>query len=124
MRERMPRNTREVQRGLAGQGAGERSSIAGLERGQDATGKVHVGILGTAHAMQLERPPGLLDAPDHRPGLLERRGRPGELRIVGPRPPEAHGRRYPPIALTRRRVGYRSEERRVGKECRSRWSPY
>ena len=22
------------------------------------------------------------------------------------------------------RVGYRSEERRVGKECRSRWSPY
>ena len=21
-------------------------------------------------------------------------------------------------------VGYRSEERRVGKECRSRWSPY
>ena len=24
----------------------------------------------------------------------------------------------------RRRVGARSEERRVGKECRSRWSPY
>ena len=24
----------------------------------------------------------------------------------------------------RTRVGYRSEERRVGKECRSRWSPY
>ena len=22
------------------------------------------------------------------------------------------------------RQGYRSEERRVGKECRSRWSPY
>ena len=22
------------------------------------------------------------------------------------------------------REGYRSEERRVGKECRSRWSPY
>ena len=21
-------------------------------------------------------------------------------------------------------IGYRSEERRVGKECRSRWSPY
>src|SRR3712207_6987559 len=24
----------------------------------------------------------------------------------------------------KRRKGYRSEERRVGKECRSRWSPY
>src|SRR5687768_18597239 len=24
----------------------------------------------------------------------------------------------------RRRIGPRSEERRVGKECRSRWSPY
>ena len=22
------------------------------------------------------------------------------------------------------KLGYRSEERRVGKECRSRWSPY
>ena len=27
-----------------------------------------------------------------------------------------------PIRL--QRVGHRSEERRVGKECRSRWSPY
>src|SRR3989475_12610097 len=26
--------------------------------------------------------------------------------------------------LYRVRTGYRSEERRVGKECRSRWSPY
>src|SRR5262245_65538301 len=26
--------------------------------------------------------------------------------------------------LRRQNVGYRSEERRVGKECRSRWSPY
>src|SRR2546426_12631484 len=32
-----------------------------------------------------------------------------------------------PVALAARRllgVPYRSEERRVGKECRSRWSPY
>ena len=28
------------------------------------------------------------------------------------------------IALTINTVAYRSEERRVGKECRSRWSPY
>src|SRR2546430_15197678 len=27
-------------------------------------------------------------------------------------------------AYERRPPGYRSEERRVGKECRSRWSPY
>src|SRR2546423_9539897 len=28
------------------------------------------------------------------------------------------------IALVRKRLPMRSEERRVGKECRSRWSPY
>src|ERR1019366_10442012 len=28
------------------------------------------------------------------------------------------------IAQDPRKMGYRSEERRVGKECRSRWSPY
>src|SRR2546422_10120987 len=35
--------------------------------------------------------------------------------------PHVGERREP---LPRRRVGERSEERRVGKECRSRWSPY
>ena len=30
----------------------------------------------------------------------------------------------PKLALELWRVAYRSEERRVGKECRSRWSPY
>ena len=28
------------------------------------------------------------------------------------------------LILTNHHCGYRSEERRVGKECRSRWSPY
>ena len=28
------------------------------------------------------------------------------------------------LAVLRRQVAARSEERRVGKECRSRWSPY
>src|ERR1043166_4171126 len=28
------------------------------------------------------------------------------------------------ITQARQRLGWRSEERRVGKECRSRWSPY
>src|SRR5256885_11314123 len=30
----------------------------------------------------------------------------------------------PTLVNFRRQVGTRSEERRVGKECRSRWSPY
>src|SRR5437588_11767225 len=30
----------------------------------------------------------------------------------------------PKNILSRRSIYYRSEERRVGKECRSRWSPY
>src|SRR3712207_7986546 len=38
------------------------------------------------------------------------------------------GRRRPKVRRPRRRMGAargpRSEERRVGKECRSRWSPY
>ena len=33
-----------------------------------------------------------------------------------------HGDSY--LAQTRRMYAERSEERRVGKECRSRWSPY
>src|SRR5688572_32011836 len=37
-------------------------------------------------------------------------------------PPGARCRRPPRLDATRRRL--RSEERRVGKECRSRWSPY
>ena len=33
------------------------------------------------------------------------------------------GRKHVPVYVTEDMVG-RSEERRVGKECRSRWSPY
>src|SRR3989475_9497444 len=38
----------------------------------------------------------------------------------------AHSERTPPElrGVRRRTHGLRSEERRVGKECRSRWSPY
>ena len=32
--------------------------------------------------------------------------------------------KYEPAVTTRLYAGDRSEERRVGKECRSRWSPY
>src|SRR2546426_11065442 len=31
---------------------------------------------------------------------------------------------FPLLSAARRKMGSRSEERRVGKECRSRWSPY
>ena len=38
------------------------------------------------------------------------------------------GRKHVPVYITESMVGHklgdRSEERRVGKECRSRWSPY
>src|SRR2546429_7097798 len=38
----------------------------------------------------------------------------------------SHAVRYQPseVELARRSLEDRSEERRVGKECRSRWSPY
>ena len=56
----------------------------------------------------------------------------------GPQHPAAHGvlrlvleldgeviqRADPHIGLLHRATEKRSEERRVGKECRSRWSPY
>ena len=31
---------------------------------------------------------------------------------------------FPNVAVLGDAIGLRSEERRVGKECRSRWSPY
>ena len=45
------------------------------------------------------------------------RGRDGER-------PAHRDEEWPPLAATRESPRTRSEERRVGKECRSRWSPY
>src|SRR3712207_9490606 len=47
-------------------------------------------------------------------------GRPHRISVtpLAPIPPSA------PLPGTRAVVAVRSEERRVGKECRSRWSPY
>src|SRR2546425_9517892 len=39
-------------------------------------------------------------------------------------PPYRETREYVRLVLARYQPGRRSEERRVGKECRSRWSPY
>src|SRR3712207_6870395 len=45
-----------------------------------------------------------------------------ELKLVFPQPePEAQPERFTDLAFEQL---WRSEERRVGKECRSRWSPY
>src|SRR2546425_8899432 len=38
--------------------------------------------------------------------------------------PDAIRRLYPSVEISAARPPRRSEERRVGKECRSRWSPY
>ena len=52
-----------------------------------------------------------------------------ELGLSGRMYVDENDGRYPPRVKTNRwptllRENYRSEERRVGKECRSRWSPY
>src|SRR5256884_1111447 len=39
-------------------------------------------------------------------------------------PAAGRGHEHAPGSRRRARAGARSEERRVGKECRSRWSPY
>src|SRR5688572_32349856 len=57
---------------------------------------------------------------------------PGRVRLDGDvRPPDPRGLRHHGAAAPARERGacrieldVRSEERRVGKECRSRWSPY
>src|SRR3989441_13204994 len=54
------------------------------------------------------------------PGLGKRLR--GDGRVVAPGRVECQGRRRRPCG--RRRADARSEERRGGKECRSRWSPY
>ena len=50
---------------------------------------------------------------------------PGSIETVGPPIPEVRRPFLPAFEVMRKRYpGLRSEERRVGKECRSRWSPY
>ena len=48
----------------------------------------------------------------------------GPLRLLLSGPASSGARATPPDAATPGRNRIRSEERRVGKECRSRWSPY
>ena len=57
----------------------------------------------------------------------QRHGLPGVLgweRQSLARYPEMLLHVHPEAGFTAVHIGWRSEERRVGKECRSRWSPY
>src|SRR3989440_4048213 len=54
---------------------------------------------------------------------LIREGEPGEGKIFGEIAEIQHALEQKIVSL-HTRIRYRSEERRVGKECRSRWSPY
>src|SRR3989449_1427607 len=69
----------------------------------------------------------LLGQHDEQP-FGERRGHPGGpyQRVVAPADPEvAHAElRHERAVQLASQADARSEERRVGKECRSRWSPY
>src|SRR5256886_9142486 len=70
----------------------------------------------------------------HQPGAKELSSDPGEDRaerqpgdVLGAREirrENAHAENRCESALAENQHGRRSEERRVGKECRSRWSPY
>src|SRR2546430_11953359 len=56
--------------------------------------------------------------------LLPRSRACGPRRRARARPSDAGTGRHPAAKTTLRARVRRSEERRVGKECRSRWSPY
>src|SRR5256885_8884993 len=88
----------------------------------DATGMHSASTLGSADLA--ERAPRLVveRAPGHDPGMIYDldgeivmgRGDRAEIRLEDPFASSRHARIFE----------QRSEERRVGKECRSRWSPY
>ena len=84
--------------------------------------------LGFSHKMSLREKSGcwelIISMDDSEAGSLEQirafLAGSGEVRFAGQRREEV----YAWTERTLVRHQYRSEERRVGKECRSRWSPY
>src|SRR5260370_10732867 len=69
------------------------------------------------------------DVVDAGPGCNDAALRPNQILAISLDHPVLDPERWPAVfEVVRRRlltpVGLRSEERRVGKECRSRWSPY
>ena len=52
------------------------------------------------------------------------KGNGGYLSLEANNKTEALRKGQPVVESAMANKGYRSEERRVGKECRSRWSPY
>ena len=58
-------------------------------------------------------------------GILERlEPKIGEILLTGAKQAELHKTQLDIAEMKGRLAAVRSEERRVGKECRSRWSPY
>src|SRR3989442_15646866 len=74
--------------------------------------------------LQLGRRPRLPPQLLHRLIVLPALGRPTEGWKNDQAVKELRGQPGTTAELKVHRVGVRSEERRVGKECRSRWSPY
>ena len=76
-----------------------------------------------ANEKQIENLVGLLD------GYAEKGGHHLNVNVLNRETlldAQAHPEKYPQLTIrvSGYAVNYRSEERRVGKECRSRWSPY
>src|SRR5271165_3385956 len=81
-------------------------------------------LIPLRHTLDAARPPvGAIaaTAPPLRPTVQIVARMPLPLRRIVRRAPTV---RHRPTARTHTLLRYRSEERRVGKECRSRWSPY
>ena len=75
----------------------------------------------TRYLEQIQRFP-MLEA--HEEYMLAKCWREHDDRNAAQRLVTSHLRLVAKIAISYRGYGLRSEERRVGKECRSRWSPY
>src|SRR2546421_8782400 len=93
----------------------ERRTVAGRDLAHDGEAQAAAGARGAWHAVEAFQDALALLERDARAVILDLHERPPVAR------PGAHG--Y--VAAARHVLDrVRSEERRVGKECRSRWSPY
>ena len=83
----------------------------------------HVEVNGTPYKVEMEKAPKVVVKPVVRPTTPA----PAPTPVVKPAAPSTgkSGVKSPlPGVILDIKVNVRSEERRVGKECRSRWSPY
>ena len=90
-------------------------SLIAVGSGKGGVGKTTVAVNLAVALGQLGYKAGLMDADVYGPNV--------PLMMGINRTPMAHGERIQPLDQFGVKL-MRSEERRVGKECRSRWSPY